>query len=116
MQLLRTCAAWLPDTVGFRDPVVATRIALKALARRILEPNDEVAALDELIDPLVTELAPQLLAATGVGVEIAGQAVGHRRRQPQAAAQRGGLCDAVRRGAAARLLRAHPTPPAQPRW
>jgi transposase len=36
MQLLRTCAAWRPDTVGFRDPVVATRIALKSLARRIL--------------------------------------------------------------------------------
>lgn len=73
MQLLRTCAAWRPDTVGFRDPVVATRIALKALARRILELNDEVAALDELIGPLVAELAPQLLAATGIGVEIAGQ-------------------------------------------
>ena len=73
MQLLRTCAAWRPDTVGFRDPVVATRIALKALARRILELNDEVAALEELIDPLVAELAPQLLAAPGIGVEIAGQ-------------------------------------------
>ena len=73
MQLLRTCASWRPDTVGFRDPVVATRIALKSLARRILELNDEIADLDELINPLVQELAPQLLARPCIGVEIAGQ-------------------------------------------
>lgn len=73
MQLLRTCASWRPDTVGFRDPVVATRIALKSLARRILELNDEIADLDQLINPLVQELAPQLLARPCIGVEIAGQ-------------------------------------------
>ena len=73
MQLLRTCAGWRPDTVGFRDPVIATRIALKSLARRILELNDEIANLDELITPLVAELAPQLLARPCIGVEIAGQ-------------------------------------------
>jgi len=73
MQLLRTCACWRPDTIGFRDPVVATRIALKSLARRILELNDEIATLDELINPLVAELAPRLLARPCIGVEIAGQ-------------------------------------------
>jgi transposase len=73
MQLIRTCAAWRPDTSGFRDPVCATRIALKSLARRILELNDEIADLDQLITTLVGELAPQLLAATGIGVETAGQ-------------------------------------------
>ena len=73
MQLLRTWACWRPDTIGFRDPVVATRIALKSLARRILELNDEIATLDELINPLVAELAPRLLARPCIGVEIAGQ-------------------------------------------
>ena len=29
MQRLRTCAAWRPDSVGYRDPVVATKLALK---------------------------------------------------------------------------------------
>ena len=73
MQLIRTCAAWRPDTTGVRDPVVATRIALRSLARRILELNDEVADLDELIAPLVQERSPALVRATGIGVEIAGQ-------------------------------------------
>lgn len=73
MQLMRTCAAWRPDTVGFRDPVVATRIALRSLARRIIELNDEIADLEELIEPLVRELAPRLIAASCIGIEIAGQ-------------------------------------------
>jgi len=73
MQLIRTCAAWRPDATAFRDPTAATRIALKSLARRILELNDEIAELDRLIKPLVTELAPVLLQAPCIGVEIAGQ-------------------------------------------
>jgi transposase len=73
MRLLRTCAVWRPDTAGFRDPVVATRIALRSLARRILDLNDEIADLDQLITTLVQELAPQLIAATGIGVETAGR-------------------------------------------
>jgi hypothetical protein len=55
MQLIRTCAAWRLDTVGYRGPVVATRISLKSLARRILYLNDEIADLDALIEPLVCE-------------------------------------------------------------
>lgn len=73
MQLIRVCVSWRPDTVGFRDPVVATRIALKSLARRIIELNDEIADLDSLIKPLVRELAPHLVAASCIGVETAGQ-------------------------------------------
>jgi transposase len=73
MQLIRTCAAGRPDATGFRDPVVATRIALRSLARRILDLNDEIADPDDLIAPLVAELAPALVRAPGIGVEIAGQ-------------------------------------------
>jgi transposase len=73
MQLIRTCAAWRPDTDAAGDPVVATRIALKSLARRIIELNDEIANLDEPIEQLVRELNPKLLEAVGIGVEIAGQ-------------------------------------------
>jgi transposase len=73
MRLIRTCAAWRPDVTDAADPVSATRIALKSLARRILELGDEIAMLDELIEPIVTALAPQLLARVGIGVEVAGQ-------------------------------------------
>lgn len=35
-----------PDTIAFRDPAVATRIALRSLARRILELTDEIVELE----------------------------------------------------------------------
>jgi transposase len=73
MQLIRTCASWRPDLTDAADPVTATRIALKSLARRMLELGDEIAMLDDLIEPLVTALAPRLLERTGIGIEIAGQ-------------------------------------------
>lgn len=73
MQLIRTCATWRPNLIAFRDPTVATKVALKSLARRILDLNDEIAALDRLIQPLVVELAPTLLALKGVGTESAGE-------------------------------------------
>ena len=51
MQLLRTVAAWRPDYDDFDHPATATRIAMRSLARRILELNNEVADLDDLIGP-----------------------------------------------------------------
>lgn len=73
MQRLRLCAAWRPDTLGYRDPVIATKIAIKSLARRILDLNDEVADLDRLIEPLVEELGGNLTQLEGVGIESAGE-------------------------------------------
>lgn len=73
IQRLRTCASWRPDLIGYRDPVTAAKIALKALARRILVLNDEIADLDRLIGPLVAELAPTLLELSCVGTECAGE-------------------------------------------
>jgi transposase len=73
MQLIRTCAGWRPETTNAADPVSAYRISLKSLARRHLELSDEIAELDDLINPLVESLAPQLLKRVGIGIEIAGQ-------------------------------------------
>ena len=73
MQRLRTCAAWRLDTLGYRDPVVATKLSLKSLARRVLDLNDEIAELDRFIVPLVEELAPNLLQLEGVGIGSAGE-------------------------------------------
>ena len=73
MQLVRTLAAWRPDVSNATDPVTAYRVALKSMARRYLELSDEIADLDELINPLVEALAPRLLDCVGIGIEVAGQ-------------------------------------------
>jgi len=73
MQLIRILAAWRPDVSNAADPVTANRVALKSMGRRYLELSDEITDLDELINPLVEALAPQLLARVGIGIEVAGQ-------------------------------------------
>ncbi len=73
MQRIRTCAAGRVDPDAYDDPVVATRLALKSLARRIIELNDEIGSLDAPIERLVRGINPRLTKALGVGTEIAGQ-------------------------------------------
>ena len=73
MQRIRTCAAGRVDPGACDDPVVATRLALKSLARRIIELNDEIGSLDAPIERLVRGIHPRLTKALGVGTEIAGQ-------------------------------------------
>ena len=73
MQLLRTVAAWRPDYDDFDHPATATRIAMRSLARRILELNNEVADLDDLIEPLVTALGARFIERPCIGIETAGQ-------------------------------------------
>jgi transposase len=73
MQLIRVLAAWRPDISNAADPATAYRVALKTMGRRYLELSDEIADLDQLINPIVEALAPQLLARLGIGIEIAGQ-------------------------------------------
>lgn len=73
MQLLRTCAAWRPDTDAFRDPVTACRIAIKSLCQRILNLHDEIGMFDEQITALVTEVVPELTEPVGIGREVAAQ-------------------------------------------
>jgi hypothetical protein len=45
---------------------------LRTLARRVLELDTEVAALDNVLKPLVAATAPELLAQVGVGTDTAG--------------------------------------------
>jgi transposase len=73
MELIRRCAAWRPDSHDAADPAVASRIAIKQLARRYLQLDAEISDSDVLLDGMVAELAPQLIATFGIGTETAGQ-------------------------------------------
>jgi len=55
------------------DPTAACKRALASLARRISLLSEEIADLDDDLEPLVTATAPRLLALFGVGLEVAGQ-------------------------------------------
>lgn len=72
-QLIATCTASRPDLKRAGEPVVAAKLALRALARRHQRLTEEIEELEETIAPLVTKIAPALLALNGVGPDVAGQ-------------------------------------------
>lgn len=73
MQLIRTLAAWRPDLTAYLEVEEAYRISLKSLARRYLELHDEIADLDDMIEAIVKDLAPELLEQTAIGLNSAAQ-------------------------------------------
>ena len=73
MQLIRTLASWRPDLTACRDVAGAYRICLKSLARRYLELHDEIADHDTMIEALVCDLAPELIARNSIGHNSAAQ-------------------------------------------
>jgi len=76
--LIRTCAALRPAVadpleVAVAEPLVASKVALRSLARRYQDLTTDIAELDALLEPLVAALNPTLLTRPGVGVDAAGQ-------------------------------------------
>lgn len=63
------CARFRTGDVS--DPAEATKSALRTLARRHQDLTDEVHALDAQIARLCAEINPALLAARGIGPEVA---------------------------------------------
>ncbi|MGH9243535.1 MAG: IS110 family transposase [Acidimicrobiales bacterium] len=51
--------------------MTATKTAIRILGRRVLALDDELAAIDKLLAPLVMATAPSLLGVHGVGVDCA---------------------------------------------
>jgi transposase len=72
-QLITACASRRPDRADAATPATAVTIALRSLARRHQQLTTEIAELDELLDPLVAAINPDLLAVHGVGTDVAGQ-------------------------------------------
>jgi transposase len=72
-QLITTCATLRPDPADAARPVTAVKLALRSLARRHQQLSTEIAYLEELLEPLVAAINPDLLATNGVGADTAGQ-------------------------------------------
>lgn len=70
--LIATCARLRP-TGELTDPGQATKAALRRLARRHQQLNEEIVEADGELHALVTQAAPRLVALRGVGIEVAGQ-------------------------------------------
>jgi len=71
-RLIHTCARFRPGS-DLTDPSVATKTALRTLARRHEALSVEISEADKALAGLVGSAAPQLLELPGVGVEVAGQ-------------------------------------------
>jgi hypothetical protein len=98
-----------------RQLLAAVKTALRNLARRWRNLDEEINGLNRQIEALVRITAPELVALHGVGVELAGQSW-HSRRQPKPHPHRGSLRQALRRRTTAGKLRTHRRPaPTQPR-
>lgn len=67
---VKVCARFRPGT-NLTDPVTAIKRALQILAQRHQALSDEIAELDAAIAGLCADANPALLAATGVGPEVA---------------------------------------------
>ena len=70
-ELVETAARFRPGDRA--DPVQATKAALRSIARRYQQLGAEIGDLDAVLDPLVAETAPNLVALNGVGTDVAGQ-------------------------------------------
>jgi len=72
-KLLRACTSFDVDEDQLRDPVEATKAALRAIATRITALKTEVTQADKRLKPLIAAVAPRLGALFGVGPHSAGQ-------------------------------------------
>jgi transposase len=71
--LIKRCTAFRVDDERMADPTVATKAALRTLARRIHTLNEEIQNANQQLQALTTRTAPRTTALFGVGPETAGQ-------------------------------------------
>ena len=71
--LITRCARLRVADNGLADPLVATRAALRALARRVQMLDQEIHTADTQLAVLVTATAPTTSAVFGAGTEVTGQ-------------------------------------------
>jgi len=71
MALIHRCAGLRPGQVSAVE--AATKHTLRSIARRWEHLNDEIADHEKLLAELVTQTAPQLTAAFGIGADTAAE-------------------------------------------
>jgi hypothetical protein len=71
MALIRRCAALRPGEVS--DVAAATKHALRAIARRWLDLDTEISEHEKVLTRLTQTTAPQLVAAFGIGADVAAE-------------------------------------------
>ena len=112
-RLLERASAYRPGQR--RDVASLTKRTLRMLARRALALEAEVAEIDAILEPLVAETAPELVARARHRHRLRLRAARRRRRQPRAAPQRSHLRSPLRRRPHRRQQRQTRTTPTQPR-
>lgn len=73
MQLIRHLVATRPDSTDFKTPLGAARMALRRLARRHVDLDDEISELDDMIGAILADAAPLLVRCKCVGAQSAAQ-------------------------------------------
>jgi transposase len=100
-----------------RDVPTATRFALRSVARRYEALSEEIAELEDHLDRLVGQAAPELLSLPGIGTENAATLlVGRGRGQSQEVGERSLLRQFVRGRSHRGILRQGREAPPQSRW
>lgn len=73
MRPIRHLVATRPGSTDFRTPLGAAKIALKRLAKRYVDLDDEVSELDDMIAAILADAAPLLVQLKCVGAQSAAQ-------------------------------------------
>lgn len=66
-------AGWRADRERIHDPIQAATLALRSIARRVRDFDEEIAQLDEQLTALVRQAAPHTLTLLGIGPVHAAQ-------------------------------------------
>lgn len=73
VQAAKQCARLRPDPNQLHDPTQATKTALRAVATRIAQLDEEIALASQRLRDLVARAAPRTTTLLGVSTEHAGQ-------------------------------------------
>jgi hypothetical protein len=72
-ELVARCAGFRIDPTRLLEPAMATKAALRAIARRIQALEEEIALADARLRPATATVAPRTAAIFGAGPDVAGQ-------------------------------------------